>query len=126
MPGYRADIYRRWIASQPRAYKSWQSMKQRCLNPNNKRYAAYGGRGITICERWLEFANFYAEMGDRPVGLTLERKDNSRGYEPGNCVWATYKEQANNRRNNRHHQPLPTMLGGQRVKDHQSESANTR
>lgn len=75
-------------------------MKGRCLNPNNRAYGDYGARGITICERWMEFVNFLADMGDAPEGLSLERKDNDRGYEPENCVWATASEQALNRRSN--------------------------
>ena len=79
-------------------YHSWGDMLQRCENPKNKRYKNYGARGIEVCARWHFFGNFYADMGDRPEGLTLERKNNDRNYEPGNCKWATLKEQANNRR----------------------------
>lgn len=83
-------------------FVSWDSMKQRCLNGNRKSYADYGGRGIVICPRWLEsFDNFVADMGERPSGTTLERDKVNGNYEPGNCRWATPKEQGNNRRNNR-------------------------
>jgi len=85
------------------AYRSWQSMRTRCLNPHSTQYPAYGGRGITICERWLVFENFLADMGERPSAThTLDRFPNKNGnYEPGNCRWATPKEQQNNTNKNR-------------------------
>lgn len=84
-------------------YKSWQSMKERCYNKNNKRYDKYGGRGIKVCERWLEsFENFYEDIGDRPSkNHSLERTDVNKDYCLENCTWATYSTQNRNRRKNK-------------------------
>ena len=84
--------------SRDRIYMVWNSMIQRCVNPRHRRYADYGGRGITVCDRWMKFENFLADMGEKPDGLTLDRIDNGRGYEPENCRWATYSQQNKNRR----------------------------
>ena len=82
-------------------HRVWMSMRDRCGNPKNKRFAGYGGRGIVVCERWQKFENFRADMGERPDGMTLDRFPNNDGnYEPGNCRWATWSEQAQNKRNN--------------------------
>ena len=81
-------------------YRIWQGMKARCLNPDSAAFKNYGARGITICKRWYNFEEFYADMGPRPSkGHSLERVDNDNGYAPSNCIWATKKEQAANRRN---------------------------
>jgi hypothetical protein len=85
-----------------RAYQSWKGMKARCFNPRDRAYPDYGGRGITVCERWLIFENFYADMGERPPGMSLDRINNDGNYEPGNCRWATVAEQLANRRPRRH------------------------
>jgi len=77
-------------------------MFQRCYNKNCGNYKRYGGRGISVCERWHTFENFLADMGDRPTGKTLDRyPDNDGNYEPGNCRWATRNEQNNNKRTSR-------------------------
>ena len=79
----------------------WNNMHQRCGNPNHPRYDHYGGRGITVCERWRNFPAFLADMGARPSPKhSIEREDNNRGYEPDNCCWATKVEQQRNMRCN--------------------------
>lgn len=80
-------------------YISWANMITRCSNQRGKDYLAYGAKGIKVCERWRLFANFLTDMGARPSGTSIDRIDGTRGYEPGNCRWATRKEQNSNRRN---------------------------
>jgi len=84
--------------SHTRIYKCWEDIKKRCLNPHSSLYKYYGGRGITVCERWFQFANFLADMGECPPGLTIERKDNDGPYCKDNCKWATMEEQSKNKR----------------------------
>lgn len=76
----------------------WRMMLQRCLNANGKKYPDYGGRGITVCERWKSFEFFKADMGEKPEGMSLERRNNDGDYSPENCYWATAKEQRVNQR----------------------------
>ncbi len=79
-------------------YKTWASMKQRCLNPKHPKYEYYGGRGITVCDRWKDsFINFLSDMGERPLDMTIDRIENDGNYELGNCQWADAITQANNR-----------------------------
>lgn len=82
-------------------HKTWDGMIQRCTNPNNTSFERYGARGVAVSPRWMKFSNFLADMGERPVGRALDRIDNAKGYEPGNCRWATHAEQGQNRRSNR-------------------------
>ncbi len=85
-----------------REYNSWQAMRFRCGNPNHAAYKNYGGRGIVVCDQWLNsFEAFLADMGHRPEGMTLDRIDTDGPYEPKNCKWSTWSEQQNNRRNTR-------------------------
>jgi hypothetical protein len=82
-------------------YRTWQAMISRCTNISVKSYVDYGARGISVHAGWLVFENFLADMGEKPAGMTLERKDNQKGYGPDNCKWATKVEQARNTRANK-------------------------
>ena len=83
--------------SRSREYRVWAAMWQRCTNPSSQRWHRYGGRGIRVVARWSKFEKFYADMGPCPPGMTLERKNNDRGYMPSNCVWAPRADQYRNR-----------------------------
>lgn len=83
-----------------REYRTWKSMIGRCNQRSNKRYADYGGRGIRVCRRWMNFSLFLEDMGKCPPGMSIDRKDNDGDYYPENCVWATAKQQARHNRHN--------------------------
>lgn len=89
------------IATLP-TYRSWKAMHYRCTKTKNIGYARYGGRGIQVCDRWIDFDNFVEDMGIRPIGTTLDRINNDGNYEPGNCQWATKNQQGGNQSTNRY------------------------
>lgn len=90
-------------------YHAWSNMLSRCNNPKHSHYADYGGRGITVCERWKSYVNFLADMGRAPSDTSIDRVDNERGYEPTNCRWATKSEQNGNARNANKGAPVRTL-----------------
>lgn len=79
------------------AYRSWIAMRSRCNSKTHTAYARYGGRGITVCERWDDFKAFLEDMGERPTGMTIDRINNDGNYEPKNCRWASMDQQNENR-----------------------------
>ncbi len=103
-------------------YAVWNTMLQRCRNPHARGYKRYGAAGVTVCERWSFFVNFIEDMGRRPIDgqrYTIERVDGAKGYEPGNCRWATYTEQARNQKSNRlltfHGETMPMAAWAERL-----------
>lgn len=88
-------------ATKTRTYRIWAGMIGRCRVKSNAAYARYGANGITVCARWLDFRNFLEDMGECADGMSIDRVDNEKGYEPGNCRWATAVQQARNQRGNK-------------------------
>lgn len=84
-------------ANKTATYRSWKAMRNRCNNPNSKDYHNYGGRGIAVCERWDRYENFLSDMGEKPDGFSIERKDVNGDYTPENCTWIPHREQSRNK-----------------------------
>jgi hypothetical protein len=86
------------VGSGTPTYVSWQTMRRRCVDENHPAYKYYGGKGVSVCERWSVFDNFLSDMGERPIGHTIDRINSDGNYEPSNCRWADWKTQAANRK----------------------------
>lgn len=108
-----------------RTYRTWTQMLSRCRNSNHKDYKGYGARGISVCDRWLEFGNFLADMGERPEETTIDRKDTNGNYCLSNCRWATQKQQHRNKRSNRIITYKGTSMCFQAWADHLNMSKHT-
>ncbi len=99
-------------------YNIWRGMKKRCHNITDRSYFRYGARGISVCDRWLNsFAAFLEDMGERPIGRSIERRNNCGNYEPNNCYWATLEQQGRNKRNNRRHAFNGAMLTVEEIRE---------
>jgi hypothetical protein len=108
--GVESQFFKHGLVKHP-LYETWKHIVQRCYNPNRRDYPDYGGRGITVCDRWRNsFPNFLADMGERPAGSSLDRIDVNGNYEPPNCRWASAIEQANNKRPGVAVQDIPAKL----------------
>lgn len=98
------------VSLHKRAFDAWRNAIQRCGNPKHPHWLRYGGRGITVCDRWKAFDAFLEDMGDPPLGTTIERINNDKGYAPGNCRWATPKEQSANKGNQANQKLTPQKV----------------